>query len=167
MNRLTLLRLKMQALLLAALTLLTGCFSTAHNMPAHYSLFFQAHPQINQSAPLRVSVLLLKSDADFMSADFYSLQTNAAGVLGSSLLNVEQFFLRPGQLNQNIIGQSSAEARYIGILAEYQHPDGKTWRLSLPLSPPRERHFYTLWQGSSDEVRAEIIADISGVRALR
>ena len=41
---------------------------------ARYNLDFQAHPQINAGAPLKVRVMLLTSDAEFMSADFYSLQ---------------------------------------------------------------------------------------------
>ena len=50
--------------------LVSGCTSSSHSDPSRYNLKFQAHPQINESAPLKVRVLLLKSDADFMSSDF-------------------------------------------------------------------------------------------------
>lgn len=156
-----------RALLLSALVLLTGCISSSHSVPSRYALQFQAHPQINDSAPLKVRVLLLKSDADFMSADFYSLQNNPQGVLGANLLNTEQFFLMPGQLNKKIAGQSSAEARYIGIMAEYQALDGKKWRLSLPLPDPSESSAWKVWQWSSDELSAEIVADVSGIRMVK
>ncbi len=65
------------------LALIGGCTSSSHSDPSRYNLQFQAHPQINDSAPLKVRVLLLKSDADFMSSDFYSLQNNASATLGA------------------------------------------------------------------------------------
>ncbi|WP_338560748.1 type VI secretion system lipoprotein TssJ [Erwinia sp. E_sp_B04_7] len=166
MNRYSFLRLSLQALLLIAASLMAGCSSSSHRDTAHYDLVFQAHPQINDGAPLKVRVMLLKSDADFMSADFYSLQNSATTLLGSNLINNEQFFLMPGQLNKVLRGQSTSEARYIGILAEYQSLDGKKWRISLPLPVSRERHFYNFWQGSPDELKADIIADISGLRPV-
>lgn len=166
MTRFLFSRLNLQALFLIALSLLAGCGSSSHSDTAHYNLVFQAHPQINDGAPLKVRVMLLKSDADFMSADFYSLQNNASGLLGSNLINSEQFFLMPGQLNKVLRGQSTAEARYIGILAEYQSLDGKKWRISLPLPVPNDSHFYQFWKGSSDELRADIIADIRGLRTV-
>ncbi len=159
-------RLRNQAFLLALLTLLVGCLSSSRSVPANYSLLFQAHPQINDASPLKIRVLLLKSDADFMAADFYSLQNNAQNVLGTNLLNSDQFFLMPGQLNKKITGQSTLDARYIGIMAEYQSLDGKTWRLSLPLPAPSESSVYKIWQWSPDELKAEIIADIRGVRVV-
>ncbi|WP_320751956.1 type VI secretion system lipoprotein TssJ, partial [Enterobacter roggenkampii] len=64
--------------------LIGGCSSSSHSDPSRYNLQFQAHPQINESAPLKVRVLLLKSDADFMSSDFYSLQNNASATLGAN-----------------------------------------------------------------------------------
>ncbi|HBM7637937.1 TPA: type VI secretion system lipoprotein TssJ, partial [Enterobacter asburiae] len=100
--------------------LVSGCTSSSHSDPSRYNLQFQAHPQINESAPLKVRVLLLKSDADFMSSDFYSLQNNASATLGANLLNSDVFFLMPGQLSKTLSGQSSPEARYIGVMAEYQ-----------------------------------------------
>lgn len=166
MNRYSFLRLSLQALLLIAASLMAGCSSSSHRDTAHYDLVFQAHPKINDGAPLKVRVMLLKSDADFMSADFYSLQNSATTLLGSNLINNEQFFLMPGQLNKVLRGQSTSEARYIGILAEYQSLDGKKWRISLPLPVSRERHFYNFWQGSPDELKADIIADISGLRPV-
>lgn len=167
MNRLKFLRLSLQALCLTALALLAGCGSSSQSTPTQYSLLFQAHPQINQSAPLKVRVLWLKSDADFMSADFYSLQNNAQSVLGANLLDSEQFFLMPGQTNKKIVGQNNPGARYIAIMAEYQALDGKRWRLSLPLPQPSGSRFYEVWKGSDDELHAEVIADVSGIRVVK
>jgi type VI secretion system protein VasD len=113
------------AFFLTLTTLVSGCGSTSHSVPASYTLQFQAHPQVNASAPLKVRVLLLKSDATFMSADFWSLQNNAGSTLGANLLNSDEFFLLPGQLTKTLTGQATPEARYIGVMAEYQALDGK------------------------------------------
>lgn len=167
MNRLKFLRLNLQALCIAALVMLAGCGSSSQNTATQYDLLFQAHPKINQSAPLKVRVLWLKSDADFMSADFYSLQNNVQGVLGSNLLDSEQMFLMPGQTNKKLVGQNNPDARYIAIMAEYQTLDGKAWRISLPLPQPSKISFYQVWKWSNDELHAEIIADINGIRVVK
>ena len=61
-----------------------------------------------------------------MSADFYSLQTSAQTVLGGNLLNSEQCFLMPGQRNKTLTVERTPEARYIGVMAEYQSLNGKS-----------------------------------------
>ncbi|NDO81905.1 type VI secretion system-associated lipoprotein [Citrobacter sp. NCU1] len=147
-------------------TLVSGCSSSSHSDPSRYNLQFQAHPQINNSAPLKVRVLLLKSDADFMSSDFYSLQNNASATFGANLLNSDVFFLMPGQLSKTLSGQSSPEARYIGVMAEYQMLDGKKWRVSLPLPVPGENSLYSFWKGSADELQASVFLDVNGIRVI-
>ena len=147
-------------------TLASGCGSSSHSVPTSYNLQFRAHPQINESAPLKVRVLLLKSDATFMSADFWSLQNNAGNTLGGNLLNSDEFFLLPGQLTKTLTGQATPEARYIGVMAEYQALDGKKWRMSLPLPVQGETHFYEFWKSSSDELEANIFLDVNGIRVI-
>ncbi|MGG5964153.1 type VI secretion system lipoprotein TssJ [Salmonella enterica] len=146
--------------------LVSGCASSPHSDAVQYYLRFQAHPQINNSAPLKVRVLQLKSDADFMSGDFYSLQNNASATLGANLLNSDVFFLMPGQLSKILSGQSSPEARYIGVMAEYQVLDGKKWRVSLPLPVPGENHIYPFWKWSADELQANVFLDVNGIRVI-
>ncbi|UXY12967.1 type VI secretion system lipoprotein TssJ [Kosakonia sp. ML.JS2a] len=147
-------------------TLASGCGSSSHSVPTSYNLQFRAHPQINESAPLKVRVLLLKSDATFMSADFWSLQNNADSVLGANLLNSDEFFLMPGQLSKTLSGKSAPEARYIGVMAEYQSLDGKKWRMSLPLPVQGDTRFYEFWKSSSDELEANIFLDVNGIRVI-
>ena len=148
-----------------AFSVLTGC--TSHSVPTHYSLAFQSHPQTNNAAPLKVRVLLLRSDADFMSADFYSLQNTTAALLGSNLLYSEQFFLMPTNSSKTVTVPAAADARYIGVLAEYQSLDGKKWRLSLPLPAGADATPEALWQASSDELKVTINADAGGLRVVR
>jgi type VI secretion system protein VasD len=155
-----------RTLVLMMAWVLVGCMSSAKTVPSNYSLHFQSHAQVNDGAPLKVRVMLLKSDAEFMSADFYSLQNNAQAVLGTSLIREEQFFLMASQQDKTLTGKSSDEAHYIGIMAEYQSLDRKTWRISLPLPAPTETNFYKVWQWSPDELKARVVADINGLRAL-
>ena len=96
-------------LLLGALAL-GGCMSSAKNVPSRYSLVFDADRQVNaagaQPAPIKIRVLLLRSDAEFMDADFFSLQNDAKSVLGNSLLDSDQFFLTPGQAGKSSAGKA-------------------------------------------------------------
>ncbi|MGK9172960.1 type VI secretion system lipoprotein TssJ [Yokenella regensburgei] len=154
------------AFLLALTALVSGCESTPHSVPGNYTLRFQANPQVNASAPLKVRVLLLKSDASFMSADFWSLQNNADSALGANVLNSDEFFLMPGQLSKVLKGQTPPEARYVGIMAEYQSLDGKKWRISVPIPVQGETPFYAFWTTSADSLEADIVLDATGVRAV-
>ncbi len=167
MNNNSLLRQVMLAFYLLLFTLVSGCGSSSHSDPARYNLQFQAHPQINSSAPLKVRVLVLKSDAEFMSADFYSLQNNAQKVLAGNLLNSDEFFLMPGQQAKKLSGQSSPEARYIGVMAEYQSLDGKKWRISLPLPTSGETPFWQFWKLSADQLQANLYLDVNGIRVVQ
>lgn len=157
-------RLAAWPLLIAALLTLSGCMSSAKSVPSRYSLVFDADTQANSASPVKVRVLLLRSDAEFMDADFFSLQNDAKTVLGNSLLDSDQFFLTPGQKGKKLSGQSTLETRYIGVIAEYQQLDGKVWRLSLPLPEPTETNFYKVWQFSPDELEAHIIAGVNGLQ---
>ncbi|QDY40859.1 type VI secretion system lipoprotein TssJ [Candidatus Pantoea soli] len=162
----TLTRLRYAWLPLLAL-LLTACSSHSPEAVARYNLHFQAHPQINGGAPLKVRVMLLTSDAEFMSADFYSLQNQPATALGSTLLNNQQFFLMAGQLDKTLNARSLPEARYIGIMAEYQALDGKVWRLALPFPEGENSAFWQFWKSNDGELNARIVADINGLRVAK
>lgn len=160
-----------QALLLLCTLALGGCMSSAKSVPSRYSLAFDADRQVNAAAgqhpaPIKLRVLLLRSSAEFMDADFFSLQNDAKGVLGNSLLDSDQFFLTPGQIGKKLAGQATLDARYIGIIAEYQNLDGKAWRITLPLPEPTETNFYKVWQFSPDELEAHIVAGINGLRTV-
>ncbi|EID2632858.1 type VI secretion system lipoprotein TssJ [Escherichia coli] len=167
MNNNLLLRQVMLAFYIFLFTLVSGCGSSSHSDPTQYNLQFLPHPQINSSAPLKVRVFLLKSDAEFMSADFYSLQNNAQNVLAGNLLNSNEFFLIPGQLSKKLSGHSSPEASYIGVMAEYQSLDGKKWRISLPLPTPGEIPFWQFWKLSADQLQANLYLDVNGIRVVQ
>ena len=162
----TVVRQVMLALFLALAALVSGCGKASHSEPANYTLQFQAHSQVNASAPLKVRVLLLKSDAAFMSADFWSLQNKAESALGGTLLDSDEFFLMPGQLSKTLTGNANPEARYIGVMGEYQALDGKKWRISIPLPVQGESRFYEFWKSSSDSLEASVFLDVNGIRVI-
>ncbi len=125
-------------------TLVSGCASSSHSDPSRYNLQFQAHPQINESAPLKVRVLLLKSDADFMSSDFYSLQNNASAYAwresaeqrcvlpdaGTAVKNPQRAKLAGGSLHRRDGGVSGAGWQKMARFT----PSARAWRKSyLPV----------------------------------
>lgn len=151
-------------LIVLLMWLLTACSSSSTPPVAYYSLDVQGQNQLNGGAPLKVRVVLLSSDAEFMSADFFSLQNQSATVLGSAQLNTQQFFLTPEQRSKTLRIKSLPEARFIGIMAEYQALDGKVWRLSLPVPEGESPSFWAFWKRDDSELNARIVAGINGLR---
>lgn len=144
--------------------LLTACSSSTPQPVAWYNLDVQGQNQLNGGAPLKVRVVLLSSDAEFMSADFFSLQNQSATVLGSAQLNTQQFFLTPEQRSKTLRIKSLPETRFIGIMAEYQALDGKVWRLSLPVPEGESPSFWAFWKRNDGELHARIVAGMNGLR---
>ena len=151
-------------LIVLLMWLLTACSSNSTPPVAYYNLDVQGQNQLNGGAPLKVRVVLLSSDAEFMSADFFSLQNQSATVLGSAQLNTQQFFLTPEQRSKTLRIKSLPEARFIGIMAEYQALDGKVWRLSLPVPEGESPSFWAFWKRDDSELNARIVAGINGLR---
>ncbi|SFN44202.1 type VI secretion system protein VasD [Candidatus Pantoea varia] len=153
-----------RGLIVLLVWLLAACSSNSTPPVAYYNLDVQGQNQLNGGAPLKVRVVLLSSDAEFMSADFYSLQNQSATVLGSAQLNTQQFFLTPEQRSKTLRIRSLPEARFIGIMAEYQSLDGKVWRLSLPVPEGESPSFWAFWKRNDGELNARIVAGINGLR---
>ena len=163
MNNFAFLSAFLRTCALLMVVMVSACSSSNDQAQMRYKLYFQAHPGVNTSAPLKVRVLQLKSSADFMGADFYSLQNTAQKVLGNNLVNSDEFFLSSTQSNKLLTGPLPAEVRYIAVLAEYQSLDGKKWRVTLAVPDTSERHF---WQFSSNELKADVILDIKGIQVI-
>ncbi|MCP1207710.1 type VI secretion system lipoprotein TssJ [Pantoea sp. B550] len=151
-------------LIVLLMWLLTACSGSSTPPVAYYNLDVQGQNQLNGGAPLKVRVVLLSSDAEFMSADFYSLQNQSATVLGSAQLNTQQFFLTPEQRSKTLRIKSLPEARFIGIMAEYQALDGKVWRLSLPVPEGESPSFWAFWKRDDSELNTRIVAGMNGLR---
>ncbi|NDJ56836.1 type VI secretion system lipoprotein TssJ [Enterobacteriaceae bacterium 4M9] len=156
------------AFITAIFLLLTGChYSAPAQEIKKYNLSIGATSKANNSTPLKVRVLLLRSDAEFMSADFDSLQNRNQETLGASLIKSSEFFLTPQQLTKHLPNQTYSDARYIGIIAEYQNINEKKWRIALPLSAQsEEKAFNRFWKWFDSEKQAHIFIDENGIRPL-
>ncbi|STB68630.1 Uncharacterized protein conserved in bacteria [Citrobacter freundii] len=148
-------------------TFISGCGSSLLSGTSRYHFQFLSHPEINGSAPLKIRVMVLRSDTEFMSADFYSLQNNWQKVLTGDLLNSDEFFLLPGRLSKQLNVQSIPEAGYIGVMAEYQSLDGKKWRVSLPLPLTSDIPFWQFWKRFAGQVQADFYFDVNGIRVVQ
>lgn len=149
--------------LFGLLLLLSGCMSSSRQVPANWQLTLNSDASANAGAPLKVRVFVLRSDANFQSADFYSLQNNASAALGGGLLDNQQRFLTAQQPQQVLNGNPSLEAHYLGVMAEYANINGKAWRVVVPLPAPTETNFYKFWQFSPDALHGRISATAAGL----
>lgn len=132
-----------------------------------YTLNFHARPKINNGSPLKVRVLQLKSDAEFMSSDFYSLQKNALPILGANLLSADDFFIVTDNLSKTLSEKRFPETRYIGVIAEYQSINGKKWRTSLPVPKPEEIPFWKVWKSTEDELQLSVELSEIGIQVVQ
>ncbi|CDH27035.1 conserved hypothetical protein (putative lipoprotein of SST VI cluster) [Xenorhabdus bovienii str. Jollieti] len=145
---------------------LTGCSSSEQKKSPPYQLIFRATNNVNDSAPLKIHVILLKSTSEFMSADFFSLQGHAQAVLGNKLINSEQLFLLPFQHKYFLLEKNIPEANSIGIFAEYKQLDGKKWRIALPVPIPEPPAFYKFWTSPPDTLDICIQVTANGLNFI-
>ncbi|MDX7989789.1 type VI secretion system lipoprotein TssJ [Xenorhabdus littoralis] len=145
---------------------IAGCSSEEKKLPP-YKIIFDTASGSNNSAPLKMRVILLKSSEKFMSADFFSLQENAQNVLDDKLINEDQLFVRPSQPIHCLLEKNKSEANYIGIIAEYQQLNGKKWRLSFPVPIPEKPAFYEFWRSVPDELRVCVKVTNNGLSLIK
>jgi type VI secretion system protein VasD len=132
-------RLSIVALALAA-PLLSSCASHGSNDRVQTRTLLSAsndtNPDINgRPSPVVLRVFQLRSDSEFGRADFFALSLHEKDVLGTSLIAVEEFELRPGEHLETRI-PLSRDARYIGAIAEFRDINGARWR-ALRARPSR------------------------------
>ncbi|PHM73432.1 outer membrane lipoprotein [Xenorhabdus kozodoii] len=117
---------------------------------------------------MKIDIFLLKSNEEFMSADFFSLQDNARkNMLGDKLVNKNQLFIRPSQATHCLLEKSQPEANYIGLIAEYKELNGKKWRISFPVPVPEKPSFYEFWRSPSDELRVCVKVTNHGLSLIK
>ncbi|WP_319927288.1 type VI secretion system lipoprotein TssJ [Xenorhabdus littoralis] len=145
-----------------------GCSSSPEQkkLPP-YKLIFDATTNVNDAAPLKIHIILLQSDTEFMSADFFSLQSNAQAVLSDKWVNADQFFLLPFQHQRFLLEKNTPEIRCIGIFAEYKQLNGKRWRISLPVPIPEQPSFYAFWASPPDELNIYIKVTANGLNSTQ
>lgn len=125
-------------------------------------LQIEASRHVNQddrgrSAPVMVRVYELKSAASFDDADFISLQNNGKNVIGSDLLHMDEFILRPG--NKQIIQRKThPETTSIAVLAGFRDLGKSVWRAIHTLDVAPDAAWYRA-AIPADKARLKIYLD--------
>lgn len=110
-----------------------------------------------RSTPVMVRVYELKSAARFEEADFISLQNDGKNVIGSDLLHMDEFILRPG--NKQIIRRKAhSETTSIGVLAGFRDLGKSLWRVTYPLDVAPDAAWYRA-AIPADKARLKIYLD--------
>jgi type VI secretion system protein VasD len=146
---------------------LSGCSSTARQVPIPYALMLKADPQVNPDAngrpsPIQVTVYELKSPGTFQSRDYFALQADPQAALGKDLLNTDQVILRPGE-TQTVERPGNAEARVVGIVAGYRDLENSQWRMVIQLPEAQNTNIYKVWQFSPNEEKIQIAVGTKGL----
>ncbi|TDW32678.1 type VI secretion system protein VasD [Rhizobium azibense] len=84
--------------------------------------------------PVTLLILRLKDVGKFNSADIFALQSDPSGALGADLVGSEQMTVAPGASASKTVA-FPPEATFLGLVALFREPDGRTWRRSVPIRP--------------------------------
>lgn len=113
------------------LGVLAGC-AKAPPPPRKLPIEVVASPDINpdlrdRPSPLTLRVLGLKAQANFGTADFFSLFEKEAATLGADLLLREEMVLRPGE-SRRLVWTLPADFRFVGVVAAFRELERSQWR---------------------------------------
>jgi type VI secretion system protein VasD len=78
-------------------------------------------------SPVVVRIYELKSDAEFISADFFSLYEREKETLGGALIEREEYVLQPGE-QKELQFVMSRDARFVGAIAAFRDIRSAKWR---------------------------------------
>lgn len=95
----------------------------------------------DRGAPILLRIYELASDVGYLEADFFSLQDREKITLGSDLLSVDTWLLRPGE-TRSIRRKARPGTTAIGVFAAYRDLPASVWRISHPLPPAVDAHWY-------------------------
>ncbi|AJD45427.1 type VI secretion system lipoprotein TssJ [Rhizobium sp. SEMIA 4085] len=84
--------------------------------------------------PVTLLILRLKDVGKFNSADIFALQSDPSGALGADLVGSEQMTVAPGASASKTVA-FPPEATFLGLVALFREPGGRTWRRSVPIRP--------------------------------
>jgi type VI secretion system VasD/TssJ family lipoprotein len=115
------------------LFLFVSCFVLAacSTSTAHLNLTATKHlnqDTANHSLPVVVRVYVLTNDEEFIDASFRELWRNDKAILGSTMLDREEYTLDPGG-RLTIKVPYTVQAKYIAVVALFRHPHGSDWRV--------------------------------------
>ncbi|AKH63837.1 MULTISPECIES: type VI secretion system lipoprotein TssJ [Photorhabdus] len=122
--------------ILLSILLTVSCSANKVEKNIPYTIKFQAQGDINNSAPLKLNILLLNDPDKFNQADALALQKTPNSALDNTVLYQKSIFLLPikGKNDISITVNAPSAEKYIAIWAEYQNITDKQWRFVIPLS---------------------------------
>ncbi len=144
-----------------------GCGSGERAAPVPYAVTFNVAKDVNpdpkgRPSPIVLKMFLLKSASAFGGAEFFSLQDKPDALLGAQLLDVDRVILRPGE-TRTVRYPGNADARALGIVAEYRSVETNRWRLTVDLPRGGASGLWRLWPGSPHEETVAIAVRNGGI----
>lgn len=95
-----------------------------------------ANPAINgRPSPVVVTLFELSTTSNFLSTDFFSLQSSGGTVLADELVGIEQHSLLPGEI-RIIRRKAGLRSRFLGVIAGFRDLENSMWRTSISLPAP-------------------------------
>ena len=131
-------RLIFIVLLIGFSFLLSACGLTGGNQTANLQVK-SAHylnPDINgRASPVVVTVYQLKTPFAFQQASYDALASNSGKILGSDLLDMDTFEIRPST-NKELSVTLTPNTEYLGIIAAYRNINqAVSWHKAVKVSP--------------------------------
>lgn len=168
---------KLLCMIIASM-LLVGCMSNEVStkkldidvMKYNISIVATDEANINslgEPAPLKVNIFNLRSESEFMNADFFTLHNKPSEILGSKLLSSDQVFISPNSKTTDISGEIIGEYSYVGISGEFQNFNNKTWRVIVPIVPPEKIPFYKFWRSAPTQQEIHVVINKQGLNIVK
>lgn len=140
-----------QYAVLMAVMLIASCANKDPKPLANNTLVFETSGQIiNRGSPLKITVVQLSSKSRFMAEEYFTLQSDVDKALDDQLLGKDELFISPDEDKKIMILDPAADARYLGIFAEYKQMEDKAWRLLLPVPPAKASSVWSALWSSAD-----------------
>lgn len=92
------------------------------------------------TTPIAFKVLQLKDDSLLLNAPYELLEQDLAKALGSTLVQVDDYRLLPGQFKFVNFEEINKATRYLAVIATYHDRDKAEWKRALRIEPLGRRH---------------------------
>ena len=103
--------------------------------------FSQAPPLPEQvTTPIAFQVLQLKDDSMLLNATYEALAQDLKTALGSTVLQVDDYRLMPGQFKFVELEEINKATRYLAVIAHYHERNDTAWKRVMPIAARGHRH---------------------------
>ncbi|NER60169.1 type VI secretion system lipoprotein TssJ [Pseudomonas sp. MAFF212428] len=92
------------------------------------------------TTPVAFKVLQLKDDSLLLNAAYELLEKDLEKALGSTLVQVDDYRLLPGQFKFVGFEQIHEHTRYLAVIANYHDRDKAEWKRALRIEPQGRQH---------------------------